>query len=715
MEEIQTFWTLLDKYNIDIPIIQRDYAQGRANNVKAAKVRDDFLSAIKEKLDKSESLHLDFIYGCMQGNNLVLLDGQQRLTTLFLLYWYTAVKEKNHNQEIVEKLKKFKYQTRPTSERFCSNLAEFCPDLSVSEKSVGELIKDQPWFFIAWENDPTIVSMLNMLNEIDKRLRNATTGYFNLLASGKKINFHFLDLDRFRLSDSLYIKMNARGKPLTEFENFKAGYEARLSGSAQKQKYFAIQADLAWTEMFWNESKEKCDEAFMRYIDYIAEVGFYLSSEETVYENNNKVKYDILARDEYRDLLFKSLDAWFAIKDKAAYFEKYFSNNEYEEGKVCLFEDNVNLFSRCINKNNFDAKEKLLFFGFILQLINKKEQGRELRLLRNLLINSSNELRVENLHNMYMIIKDFFDRGFDSIDFSNMNPFNGPQIKDETAKAKFISEHPECTEDLYMLEDTKLLEGRLLAFDLKKETLSQHRKNFCDLFVDAYKTENKKTWMDIHRALLCSCKTEETYAKSPGSDVWWRFGNNNTNWKKILTLGDNPRLKESLNDLLSDLSDRTLKDIINNTLADYQGRDKDWKYYFIKYETMNIGKTGIFYWEDCYTGLYMLDKTTRRGLWWDPYLWTVYEKFAKNDKIDKESLRNFGYGRSPLKIGNLEISNAPDGNWEIKLSEEGKNRPDNYNRLRQKYSIDSSGLLSVKPSDDRIEIILQILDEIAGW
>jgi hypothetical protein len=664
MEEIQTFWTLLDKYNIEIPIIQRDYAQGRANNVKAAKVRDDFLSAIKEKLDekeksdKSESLHLDFIYGYMQGNSLILLDGQQRLTTLFLLHWYTAVKEKRHNPVIAEKLKKFRYQTRPTSERFCSNLAGFCPDLSVPGKSVGELIKDQPWFFISWENDPTIASMLNMINEIDNRLRKSTTGFFSLLTSGKKINFHFLDIGKYGLPDSLYIKMNARGKPLTEFENFKAGYEARLSGSAQKQKYFAIQADLAWTEMFWNEAKEKCDEAFMRYIDYIAEVGFYLSSEETAYENNNKVKYDILARDEYRDLLFKSLDAWFAIKDKTACFEKYFSKHEYEEGKVCIFEDNVNLFSRCINKNNFDAKEKLLFYGFILQLINKKEQKRELRLLRNLLINSSNELRVENLHDMYIVVKDIFDHGFDSINFSNLNPFNGPQIEGETAKAKFISEYSECVGDIHMLEDTKLLEGRLLAFDLEKETLSQHRENFYKWFVDADKTRNDETWIDIHRALLCFCKTGEDYAESVNGYDRWRFGNNSDNWKDILTSGNTSRLKNPLNDLLSALSKRTLEDIINNTLDNYQGRDKDLKYYFIKYKTMNVGYTGIFVWGDEYTGLHMLNTTRLSGYWRDPYLWTVYEEFTKKDKMDDKSLWNTGYDTLPLKISNLEISSV---------------------------------------------------------
>src|SRR5690554_7272651 len=42
------------------------------------------------------------------------------------------------------------------------------------------------------------------------------------------ITFQFLDLHSFGLSDELYIKMNARGKSLTIFENFKAKLEQKI-------------------------------------------------------------------------------------------------------------------------------------------------------------------------------------------------------------------------------------------------------------------------------------------------------------------------------------------------------------------------------------------------------------------------------------------------------------------------------------------------------
>ncbi len=81
-----SFWQLLENRSVEIPIIQRDYAQGRA---KKQKVRNDFLEALKNALT-GNPVELDFVYGKEENNVLQPLDGQQRLTTLFLLYWFIA-------------------------------------------------------------------------------------------------------------------------------------------------------------------------------------------------------------------------------------------------------------------------------------------------------------------------------------------------------------------------------------------------------------------------------------------------------------------------------------------------------------------------------------------------------------------------------------------------------------------------------------------------
>jgi hypothetical protein len=46
-------------------------------------------------------LNLDFIYGSMESHrpsDFLPLDGQQRLTTLFLLHWYMAWRDGQHPQ-----------------------------------------------------------------------------------------------------------------------------------------------------------------------------------------------------------------------------------------------------------------------------------------------------------------------------------------------------------------------------------------------------------------------------------------------------------------------------------------------------------------------------------------------------------------------------------------------------------------------------------------
>ena len=78
---------------IVIPKIQRPYAQGRTDGVSTY-VRETFLEELFSTVQGKDILDLNFIYGIIRpsdsGYVMELLDGQQRLTTLFLLHWYTT-------------------------------------------------------------------------------------------------------------------------------------------------------------------------------------------------------------------------------------------------------------------------------------------------------------------------------------------------------------------------------------------------------------------------------------------------------------------------------------------------------------------------------------------------------------------------------------------------------------------------------------------------
>ena len=85
-EGVYSFKQLIEQYVIEIPEIQRDYVQGQD---------DEKAIAIRQKLSRDllsdREVYLFFIYGQVCNGTFIPLDGQQRLTTLFLLHWYLSV------------------------------------------------------------------------------------------------------------------------------------------------------------------------------------------------------------------------------------------------------------------------------------------------------------------------------------------------------------------------------------------------------------------------------------------------------------------------------------------------------------------------------------------------------------------------------------------------------------------------------------------------
>ena len=276
MKTKYTFWELLSDYKIEIPKIQRDYAQGR-KDTEIEKIVDKFLDDLKNSIRNNEELNLDFVYGRVENNILIPLDGQQRLTTLFLIHWYIALKENRLTDEIKTTLSKFSYETRVSSEDFCKKLVSENIDYNLINGSISNTITDSKWYFLSWELDPTVSAMLNMLDTIHNKFKDIDELLFEKLEQEINITFQFLPLEQFKLTDELYIKMNARGKPLTEFENFKANFSQYLQSIEQKSKL-----DNEWLDIFWNLEKiensdivtENVDEKFFNFFKNIT-LNFY--------------------------------------------------------------------------------------------------------------------------------------------------------------------------------------------------------------------------------------------------------------------------------------------------------------------------------------------------------------------------------------------------------------------------------------------------------
>lgn len=260
---IGTLFELLDSYKVEVPIVQRDYAQGRQDD-HTKMVRRNLLEDMKSAiLRKTPPLDLNFVYGKAEGDKFIPIDGQQRLTTLFLLHLYAF-----HNDDSKTKfLHKFTYETRASSRDFLEKLTKNRAAVFTSVLLPSEEIKDSEWFVSGWKYDPTIQSALTMLDEI-KVVFNDVKSLPQCLLNQEfdPIVFKFLEMKDLGMEDSLYIKLNARGKPLTPFENFKA----RLIGRLQKlqlafagefEQYF----DREWTDLFWSNYKENFDLTYLTF------------------------------------------------------------------------------------------------------------------------------------------------------------------------------------------------------------------------------------------------------------------------------------------------------------------------------------------------------------------------------------------------------------------------------------------------------------------
>lgn len=293
-----SFWQLLSHYAIEIPAIQRDYVQGRGDK-QSTSARKAMLDDIQAHLEQNKPMNLNFIYGkVMQGKDcdkFIPIDGQQRLTTLYLIHWLALViacsKTSDNGDctlrlgDITDVLGKFSYQTRQTSSDFFSQLSkpENIKEVAMwmgkqhPQDTLSNHLQDKKWFRPDFMFDPTVNSILNVLDDIKERFAQQDNLWSTLIGKDCPIQFSWLDVNNIDNDDDLYIKMNARGKQLSDFENFKAELEKKAQASFSPEHFedFCRKFDQEWTDFFWsfrgtlsNEDRAEYDARFMSFLNW---------------------------------------------------------------------------------------------------------------------------------------------------------------------------------------------------------------------------------------------------------------------------------------------------------------------------------------------------------------------------------------------------------------------------------------------------------------
>ena len=262
MQNLFSIIDILDKYTVRIPIMQRDYAQGRytseVNGIRENLIKDCF--EVLEDPTGNRIHTLNYVYGVPKRvgdgkkQELILVDGQQRFTTLCLLKWYIDLKnQKKTNEPVIH------YESRRSSVDFF----KFLYSIDTSILTGGDLKEDlenQPKFRKNWYYDPTVASAMRMIAYIDEEFRKRILDPSRSAENLKNIQFAFISLEGFKHTETLYETMNSRGRQLTVFEKLK-------SIIIEKKPKWSEKIENEWYPAFWDICGEKgCQEDFDSYL-----------------------------------------------------------------------------------------------------------------------------------------------------------------------------------------------------------------------------------------------------------------------------------------------------------------------------------------------------------------------------------------------------------------------------------------------------------------
>jgi len=687
----RTFKGLLDEYKIKIPVIQREYAQGR-DTPKARAVRRKFIESARKVLLNGEPLNMDFIFGVVEGKEFIPIDGQQRLTFLFLLHLYVyALKGKTDD---VKFLKNFSYEIRSSSKEFVEKLVEHIEDFSkflnegsTKEEPPSDWIKDQEWFLPGWDRDLTIKSMLKVLDEIHKEFKDKENENEIKIENLNEITFKIVDIRSVGMDEELYIKMNSTGRQLTEFEILKVKFIEFLNAkNVSGRQDFAKKINTKWMNIFWKKFKYKrdnyyeVDNAMLNFFYYMVEMLIYETfdkpknkskkdKEKNVQnlsevikkfydydDNSNKwwkeipledilnecYNWDQLKWEDWFNLLTFTLDNLEDIDEK---IEEILSN-EYEDGKVAIWEKNPNLLARVIYNNivkvenivhkenksydKLDLWQQVFLYTFLKAYRKLEEKSKNsssdenfkdaVHLIRNLIFSVSKSNNIwqslnigeENIHELLGFLGKFIGemhnlKPYESIQYLDDDVIKNTEIGkyrfiQEKQKAKYISNNPNAKQYIQKLENHKYLKGDLTIFMEKveknsempefrekfKEDIYEYTEIFYKLF------DNKDE--DIIPAFLVYIITE--YGENFDKMETLKYGGNRVffgrkgYWGYLLhSIPEDKRDELSkawwgfLNKIKDNCSDnvcKTLKCIKKNWLRDNNDFYKP-EYYFIKY------------------------------------------------------------------------------------------------------------------------------------
>ena len=663
-----SFIEIINDYCITIPHLQRDYVQGKIDN------RDKlipFLEYIYENLKLDKVINLDFIFGYETdiGNELIPIDGQQRLTTVFLIHWFLAKKSDDYQQFKDALIKNgkpyFNYETRINSQDFIYNLIS--KEISLSDDTISKNLTSSKWFYLPWQQDATIAAMMSTLDCIQDVFKDdSIEDWYRKLLNSKLIQFEFLNPNAIELSDEFYIKMNARGLPLSKFENFKANLLAQIEENlgSQMKTDFARDIDETWSDSIWNwtvKAQVKYDTAIYNILNY----SFDLLNAQNHIETPNNYSFP----NSISDLVTKENIKY--ITDIFDFLCKTVSDRNYEDE---LFSNNV---KRLLTNVGFGHFERLLLYAQLSYSLKfeladfEDENYRDfVRIYRHILINTNQSKKTEYVSDLRPSRYSELIQTIHQL-ITVKNPYqslisletNNKILSHEIEKAKIVIKFPEKKEALQSLEDQGYLDGWLVNFMF----LFQEKwdPNFAvEKFKEVWRSEDKF----LYQALF-SIGDYTTHVSWSGLGPVFYAGKANK-WNRVLAnnnANENPRqikvFKKLFQYLIIDKID--LKHIALPL-------EQDYKYYFAKYPEILINDHNLFVYHELSENIELMTRTTLTGSHINYLGKALKLHLSSKPQINLDGFQFYEHlvEWSTIKYNNTEILFFNGKNWLINKREE---------------------------------------------
>lgn len=708
--ERHNFWRLLQNYRIIFPLIQRDYAQGRTD-YHSSGIRKRFLAsllqAVRNNADQ-KPLMLGYIFGRSDGDQFIPFDGQQRLCTLFLLYLYAAIKDGAFKEVSIQKVfHKLGYEAREESSEFLEKLLADLANSSdnemgklISSPETGALIADyakkQPWFSPMWHWDQSICGFLVTLDEIRQAFAKCE-GLWHVLVNEQNppIQFYFANIEDFDASaDDLFIKMNSRGKGLGHFEKFKASFLEWLKWEApEKVESIARKLDTDWQNLFWKafgkdydgDKVLHTDSCFYNFLAWFAHILFHSSNPGGKDHPSGKELLDVmieaLQREQYLQAPESNISFLENALDSLVLLEQYKGIAEYldsiflfapdgtmpEPGKISLFHE-MDMFSEICTRGKVDGTASLMFFGFLIQLIHNlktsnpvlddvqarllpdREQLQQLRMLRNLIENSKEELNNASLalqlEGISRLIRKELRTG--------LHAFNAFQLEEEKAKMDALCQDPALAADLEWLENHPLLHGCAAIFSepnsrRNKLKFSAYALKTGKNFFERALGKNPLAWDKLVQGFL----TQNIFGLREGSlsNKYFYLGkDDNEGRRKIFTTSRADCFSE-IRDAVQKLGEKigadngySMESVIGKIVFKWIEKCRmegkmDWRWYFVAYPEIlpaYCQTDGYYDWDYSWRSFEQrqLRKQIMKGPHKNPFLWAVYVEagFCDSDR-----------------------------------------------------------------------------------